>query len=562
MARANTLRAATLGATILALTILPPTLTRAASTSALLISSIATGGSSASDEYVVIEAVGTGGTNIADFELVYTTASGATTRRLISLEGATPLAAGARLLAANSRGSFSAGAFATWSEGIAATGGAVRLRLRATPTLITDAVSWGSATSSAGGFGAPTPAMSSTTIIERRRGADLMLINTQSNSADFALVSLTPPSLTPVVPGPPSPTLAPTPSPIVTPTPTPTPTSTATPTPTAAPTASPTPTPTPRPSASPTPTPTATPTATPHVLTPTEVRAGPVIGAITMRGTVSAAPGELAEERLYCVEDEATGIGVFVLAQNGDTDLARGDAVTITGTLLLRRQALTITATTTAQVDGWGELREAISVEPPAPGPWAWEPWEGQVIQVSGTVSGTMKDLAGGARSLTLRLPGGGELLVGLGSSLVGQVPAALLVPKLEITVRGVLHQRAGAAGGGYRLWALAVSTSRPAVPPRAPTSVIRGTPPPLPSVVVLTMPAGAPSIAIPSGAQPWWVQRVSQTLDVRGGSLELTGLGGVGLVVLPLCEEAQAVPGATRAGGRVDRAGRAAYPQ
>ena len=588
MARANTLRAATLGATILALTILPPTLTRAASTSALLISSIATGGSSASDEYVVIEAVGTGGTNIADFELVYTTASGATTRRLISLEGATPLAAGARLLAANSRGSFSAGAFATWSEGIAATGGAVRLRLRATPTLITDAVSWGSATSSAGGFGAPTPAMSSTTMIERRRGADLMLINTQSNSADFALVPLTPPSLTPVVPGPPSPTLAPTLSPIVTPTPTPTPTSTATPTPTAAPTASPTPTPaptptptstatptptaaptasptptpTPRPSASPTPTPTATPTATPHVLTPTEVRAGPVIGAITMRGTVSAAPGELAEERLYCVEDEATGIGVFVLAQNGDTDLARGDAVTITGTLLLRRQALTITATTTAQVDGWGELREAISVEPPAPGPWAWEPWEGQVIQVSGTVSGTMKDLAGGARSLTLRLPGGGELLVGLGSSLVGQVPAALLVPKLEITVRGVLHQRAGAAGGGYRLWALAVSTSRPAVPPRAPTSVIRGTPPPLPSVVVLTMPAGAPSIAIPSGAQPWWVQRVSQTLDVRGGSLELTGLGGVGLVVLPLCEEAQAVPGATRAGGRVDRAGRAAYPQ
>ena len=542
MARANTLRAATLGATILALTILPPTLTRAASTSALLISSIATGGSSASDEYVVIEAVGTGGTNIADFELVYTTASGATTRRLISLEGATPLAAGARLLAANSRGSFSAGAFATWSEGIAATGGAVRLRLRATPTLITDAVSWGSATSSAGGFGAPTPAMSSTTMIERRRGADLMLINTQSNSADFALVPLTPPSLTPVVPGPPSPTLAPTLSPIVTPTPTPTPT--------------------PWPSASPTPTPTATPTATPHVLTPTEVRAGPVIGAITMRGTVSAAPGELAEERLYCVEDEATGIGVFVLAQNGDTDLARGDAVTITGTLLLRRQALTITATTTAQVDGWGELREAISVEPPAPGPWAWEPWEGQVIQVSGTVSGTMKDLAGGARSLTLRLPGGGELLVGLGSSLVGQVPAALLVPKLEITVRGVLHQRAGAAGGGYRLWALAVSTSRPAVPPRAPTSVIRGTPPPLPSVVVLTMPAGAPSIAIPSGAQPWWVQRVSQTLDVRGGSLELTGLGGVGLVVLPLCEEAQAVPGATRAGGRVDRAGRAAYPQ
>ena len=534
MARANTLRAATLGATILALTILPPTLTQAASTSALLISNIAAGGSSASDEYVVIEAVGTGGTNIADYELVYTTASGATTRRLISLEGAAPLAAGARLLAANTLGSFSAGAFATWSEGIAATGGAVRLRVRATPTLVADAVSWGSATSSAGGFGTPTPAMSSTTMIERRRGADLALINTQSSSADFTLVPLGPPNLTPVVPGTPSPTLEPTPTATVSPSP----------------------------SIAPTPTATPTPTPTPHVLTPTEVRAGPLSGTVTMRGTVSAAPGELAEERLYCVEDEATGIGMFVLAQSGDTDLARGDVVTITGTLLLRRQALTLTATAAAQVDGWIEPRDGTRVEPPTPGPWAWEPWEGQVIQVTGTVSGAMKDLAGGARSLTLRLPGGGELLVGLGSSLVGQVPAVLLAPKLEITVRGVLHQRAGAAGGGYRLWALAVSASRLPAPTRAPMSVITGTQPTTPPASVLFLKVGTPSIAIPSGAQPWWAPQVSQTLDVRGGSLELTGLGGVGLVVLPLCEEAQAVPGATRAGGRVDRAGRAAYPQ
>jgi type V secretory pathway adhesin AidA len=309
-----------LAITILAVTLLPPSLTRAASVDALLISSIATGGSSASDEYVVIEAAGVGGANIADYELVYTTASGSTTRRLISLEGLAPLAAGARLLVANSLGSFSGGAFATWSEGIAATGGAVRLRMRSTPTLVADAVSWGSATSSAGGFGTPTPAMSSTTMIERRRSADLVLINTQSSSADFALVPLGPPNLTPVVPVPPSPTVAPTASP------------TATPSPTIAPTPTPTATPTPTPTATPAPTP------TPHVLTPTEVRAAPLGGTVTMRGTVSAAPGELAEERLYCVEDEATGLGVFVLAQSGDTDLARGDVVTITGTLLLRRQ--------------------------------------------------------------------------------------------------------------------------------------------------------------------------------------------------------------------------------
>jgi len=546
MARAAHLRAGVLAVTILALTLLTPPLTRAASVDALLISSIATGGSSASDEYVVIEAVGAGGANVADYELVYTTASGATTRRLVSLEGAASLAAGARLLVANSLGSFSAGALATWSEGIAATGGAVRLRVRAAPTLVADAVSWGSATSSAGGFGTPTPAMSSTTMVQRRRSTDLAAINTQSNSADFELVPLGPPNLTPVVPVTPSPTVAPTVSPTLSPSPS------IAPIPTVTPTSTP----------PGTPAPTATPVPTLQVLTPSEVRAAPLGGTVTMRGTVSAAPGELSEERLYCVEDEVTGYGVFVLALSGDTDLARGDVVTVTGGLALRRQALTLAATATAQVDGWIEPRDGTSVEPPTPGLWAWEPWEGQVIRVSGTVSGTVKDLAGGSRSLTLRLPNGGELLVGVGPSLVGQSPAALLAPKVKVTVRGVLHQRAGTAGGGYRLWALDVSPSPRPVPTRVPASVIAGAAAPLALVGPPTIPAGAPSIAVPSGARPWWAEWVSQALGVRGGSLELAGLQGAGLVVLPSCGRAQAVPKGIRAGGRVDRAGRAPYPQ
>lgn len=550
MASAGHLRAGVLGIALVTICLLPPSLTRAAVSDALLISSVATGGSSASDEYVVIEAVGAGGAIIADYELVYTTASGATTRRLASLEGAPPLASGMRLLVANSLGSFAAGAFATWSEGIAATGGSVRLRLRATPALIADAVAWGSATSSAGGFGTPTLAMSSSTMIERRRGADMALINTQTNSADFALVALGPPNLTPVVPTP-APTVAPTVNP------------TATPPPSTAPTPTPQPSATsPSPTPSPTPTPTSTPSPTLQVLTPAEVRAAPLGETITMRGTVSAAPGELAEERLYCVEDETTEVGVFVLAQSGDTDLARGDVVTITGTLLLRRQALTLTATTTAQVDGWIEPRDGTRVEPPTPGPWVWEPWEGQVIRVAGTVRGAIKDLAGGSRSVTLRLPDGGELLVGVGPSLVDQIPAALLAPKVNITVRGVLHQRAGTAGGGYRLWALAVNPNPAPVPPRAPVRVIGGVAASLTLVAPPTIPVGAPSVAIPSGARPWWAERVSRAIDVRGGSLEVLGLSGVELVVLPLCGEAQAVPTAIRAGGMVDRAGRAPYPQ
>ena len=516
MARAAHLRAGVLGVTLLALTLLPPSLTRAASTDALLISSIATGGSSASDEYIVIEAVGAGGATIADYELVYTTASGTTTRRLVSLEGAAPLAAGARLLVANSLGSFSAGALATWSEGIAATGGAVRLRLRANPTLTADAVAWGIATPSAGGFGTPAPATSATTMIERRRSADLGLISTQNNSADFALVPLAPPNLTPEVPGtpPPSPTASPSPNEGLQP------------------------------------------------LTPAEIRATPLSSVVTLRGVVSAAPGELAEERLYCVEDVATGAGVFVFAQSGDTDLARGDVVTITGTVALRRQALTLVATTAAQVDGPAEPRAALTVEPPASGPWAWEPWEARTIEVTGVLSGAPKDLTGGSRSLTLRLPGGGELLVGVAPGVFDEIPQGLLAAKRAVTVRGVLHQRAGAAGGGYRLWALSVAASLPSTPTGGSASVAGGLLPPETPTATPLLQIGTPSIATPGGLQAQWAQQVSQTLDVRGGSLELAGLQGVGLVVLPSCEGAQVVPEGIRAGGRVDRAGRAPYPQ
>jgi len=513
MAKAAHLRAGVLGVTLLALTLLPPSLTRAASTDALLISSIATGGSSASDEYVVIEAVGAGGANIADYELVYTTASGTTTRRLISLEGAAPLAAGARLLAANSIGSFSTGAFATWSEGIAATGGAVRLRVRATPTLIADAVAWGSATSSAGGFGTPAPAASSTTMMERRRGADLGLLNSH-------LVPITPPSLAPVSPGGPSPIPSATPSP------------------------------------------SATPGEPSRVLSPAEVRSAALSSVVTLRGTVSAAPGELAEERLYCVEDAVTGVGVFVFAQSGDTGLACGDVVTVTGTVILRRQALTLAATTVAQVDGWAEPRAAIAVEPPAPGPWAWEPREARTIEVQGVLSGAPKDLAGGSRSLTLRFSGGGELLVGVAPGVLDEVPQGLLDAKRAVTVRGVLHQRAGAAGGGYRLWALSVAAIHTDTPTGGSTSVAGGLLPPETPTATPLLQIGTPSIATPGGLQVQWAQQVSQTLDVRGGSLELAGLQGVGLVVLPSCEGAQVVPEGIRAGGRVDRAGRAPYPQ
>jgi hypothetical protein len=518
MAKTGQVRAAALSATLVALTLIYPAHVRAASGDELLISSIATGGGSASDEYVVIEAVGAGGTYVADYELVYTTATGATTRQLASLDGAAPLLAGARLLIANHLGSFSAGAFATWSEGIASTGGAVKLRLRAKPSQVADAVSWGSASASAGGFGSPAAAMSATTMIERRRTADSAPINTQSNSADFALVAVGPPNLVPILPGSPPPTIAPTALPTM-------------------------------------PTP-------PSVLTPSAVRTAPLGGTVTVRGTVSAAPGELAEARLFCIEERESGIGVFVLAQSGDVDLVRGDLVTITGTLLLRRQALTVAATSASLVDGWAEPRTALSVTPPTPGSWAWEAWEARTIQVSGRVSGAVKDLAGGSRSLSLRLHGGGELLVGVTPQALDEIPEGLLDAGESLTVGGVLHQRAGTAGGGYRLWALSAAASLlPPQPVGSPfTTAETALSAPTPKVPQLQL--GTPSVALTGVAQPGWALGLARLLTVRGGTLTLAEFEGVGLVVLPSCGEAQPMPEAIRAGRLVDRAGRTPYPQ
>jgi hypothetical protein len=124
------------------------------------------------------------------------------------------------------------------------------------------------------------------------------------------------------------------------------------------------------------------------------------------------------------------------------------------------------------------------------------------------------------------------------------------------------VHQRSGSAGGGYRLWALAIIASPLATPPAGSTSVAGGQLPLEPPTLVPQLQVGTPSIASPGSSQPGWAVRLAQALMVRGDTLALVGLEGVGLVVLPSCEGAQVVPGGIRAGGMVDRAGRAPYPQ
>ena len=102
-----------------------------------------TGGTSASDEYVEVTNAGSGTADLAGMELMYVTSSGATITRKAVWTTARPIEPGQHLLIANSLGVFAATADATYSGGLAATGGA--LALRAVGGSPVDAVGWGDA---------------------------------------------------------------------------------------------------------------------------------------------------------------------------------------------------------------------------------------------------------------------------------------------------------------------------------------------------------------------------------------------------------------------------------
>ena len=141
-------RLASAVATIYTLTVFisPARPVLAAEVGGLRIAALATGGVSAQDEYLLLESTGDG-VDPSTLEVVYRSASGLTTRRLVDLAavGASSLHAGSKILLANGAGRYAALAIATWSDGIASTGGAVILRDRTDATRIVDALSWGSA---------------------------------------------------------------------------------------------------------------------------------------------------------------------------------------------------------------------------------------------------------------------------------------------------------------------------------------------------------------------------------------------------------------------------------
>jgi len=490
----------------------------------LMFTEILTGAASASDEYVQIEATGEGVTPLSDVELIYRSASGLTTRRLVSFAALPPLAAGGRLLLANAAGSAAGQALLTWSDGIASSGGALFLRKISAPSEIIDAVAWGSAVPAAGGEGAPVAAPASGVVIQRRRDFNGSPVDSNENSSDFTLYS------------------GPTPTP--------------TPTPTPAPTA----TPTPAPTATPTPAPTATPTPSPTPLPVSAAREALIGTRLSVSGVVVAVQGELAEAGLFALQDPVSGAGIFVLAplMSGSVvtsaPLVRGSLVAAEGLLTLRRQMLTLVASSAPRVAGSGTALPPLTVQRPAAGAWGWEAWEGRRVKVSGTIAGSPQSLAGGAVSLRLRLASGDELLLGLSESVAAVLPLALRESGRAVVAQGLVHQRGSTSGGGYRLWLDPVAGLVPKeTPPPAggggggllegggPVGAVPRT--------VIPLPLGVATIAVPSDPERGWMRTIVTSLQVHEGRLELWRGGVVRLVVLPLCETP------------VDHEGEAPYP-
>jgi hypothetical protein len=232
----------------------------------LLLAEVQTGGASASDEFVEVYNAGAVEIDLGGCELIYTSATGATTSRKAAFASPLLLVPGAHLLVANSAGIYGSSADATYTGGLASDGGSLALRYVAGAVI--DAVGWGTATNSyVEGLVAPAPPARSS--LERRPGGiDGNWADSNDNTSDWAVQpNPVPQSLisSPV----PAPTSSPAPTSTATrtsePTATPSPEPTVSPFPTdsAAPTVSPPPTLEPTPSKCPSPT--ATPSATPTI---------------------------------------------------------------------------------------------------------------------------------------------------------------------------------------------------------------------------------------------------------------------------------------------------------
>ena len=386
----------------------------------LVVSEVATGGTSASDELIELYNPTSAVMPLEGLELVYVTASGATVSRRAAWElGAPDMPAGSHLLVANELGTYAAIADATYAAGMAATGGSVALRIQGASTAI-DAVGWGTAVGTwleGTPAAAPPPGGS----LERLPGgAAGSTADTNDNAADFAVRMVPDPqnSGSPPVPDPTAPSPVPTPSPTPTPAPTPAPTATSTV----------------APSPSGSPTPTAMPIA--------DARSLPDGSVVTIEGSALTA-SDFTDGGGYLAD--ASG-GIAVLLDGGS--FARGDTVNVRGTLDDRFAQRTIRASVDdVTVTG---IPGADPTAPTSATGAVGESLEADLVRIAGTIEGSPTLLSGG---LAFEVDdGSGAVRVIVGSAT--GIDTSSWASGTALGVVGVVGQRdsTGTGAAGYRV--------------------------------------------------------------------------------------------------------------
>lgn len=457
----------------------------------LLVAEVVTGGASASDEFVELANAGSVPVDLAGLEVAYATSSGATVTRKASWTTTRVVGPGQHVLIANAAGVFAASADATYSGGIAATGGA--MVLRPTGGTAIDAVGWGDAVNGfVEGSAAAAPAAGSS--IERRPGGTGGNgMDTNDNASDLvANVAPVPqglgsgplPTPTPTPASTPTPT--PTPAPTLAPTPTPTPTPT--PAPTAAPTLEPTPTPVPTVAPTPTPDPTATPAPVTSILA---ARALADDANVVIEGVLTTDLGALETGHVGFVQDATAGIAVYLDAAL-PSPIPAGSTVRLPGTLDTRF------ALRTLRVAGADVVVLGTAAQP---GPigiatgGAGEAVEGSRVTLSGVVTEAPSSLSDGLGLMVDDGTGAVRVIVGP-AALAGQA----VTTGTNVTAMGPLGQRDSSGTGlaGYRLHAtlpgeLVVAPASTATP--APT----GTPTPTPDPTVAPTPTPTFQTPVPT---------------------------------------------------------------
>lgn len=499
--------------------------------SSLVVSEVQTGGVSASDEFVELANQGSAPVDLMGLEVVYATASGTTVTRKATWPASTIVEPGRRVLLVNGVGVYAATGDAVYTGGLAATGGAIVLRVVGGEPI--DAVAWGDATN---GFveGTAAPAPSSGSSLERRPGGLAGNgTDTNDNATDWFVQGAPSPQNAASLPVPganptasPTPAGSPTPTPfatatpvatptasptaVATPPPPPTPTPVPTPTPpdpTPTPVGSPSPAPSPTPVASPTPTPLPTPTPTPTPTPiPTPTPATPIVDArmlapdtsVTVEGILTTDLGALESGRGAFVQDVTGGVALYLDAAVVGSWPA-GTHVRLTGVTSVRYEQMTIRVAEPSIVRGpFGALPAARI----APTGGATEDLEGLRLIVAGTTVGSASTLADGL-GITID-DGSGPVRAVLGTAALA---GRSIVSGTAVRVMGPLGQRdsTGTGTAGYRIHAtlageLEITTPEPTP---TPTPVATPTPAASPSPVASPTPLASPTPAPTSTFAP-----------------------------------------------------------